>query len=81
MVKENTVNLRYSIYSPSLGYHFPFLHAGFLVSSSYPVRIIVDGMQDIEANNEEELTASLKKIFNAPSTVETIEKILSLTQE
>jgi hypothetical protein len=37
-------------------------------------------MNDIVAKNESELTAALTKIFNAPSTIETIQRLMSLAQ-
>jgi hypothetical protein len=81
-IKDNEVHLVFSLYTQSLGYHFPFLRVKFAVEPVYPVTIAADKMTDvIVANDENELTASLAKIFNAPSTVETIQRLMSLVQQ
>ncbi len=80
-IQENEVKVQFSLYSRKLSYHFPFMRAEFLVESGYPVRVVADKMKDIVANDENELTASLGKIFNAPSTVSTIQRLMSLAQQ
>ena len=45
------------------------------------VTVIADKMPEIIANDETELTSSLAKIFNALSTVETVQRLMSLTQQ
>lgn len=79
-IKDNKVEVIFSLYTRALSYHFPFLRAKFAVEPVYPVTVIADKMPDVVANNENELTASLAKIFNAPSTVETIQRLMSLAQ-
>jgi hypothetical protein len=80
-IKDNKVEVSFSLYSRTLGYHFPFLRAKFEVEPIYPVTVVTDKMADVVANDEKELTASLAKIFSAPSTVETIQKLMSLAQK
>lgn len=79
-IKDNVVEVPCSLYTPSLSYHFPFLRAKFAVDPVYPVTVVADKMTDVVANDENELTASLAKIFNAPSTIETIQRLMSLAQ-
>lgn len=78
---DNTVEASYSLYTRLLSYHHPFLRAKFGVEPSYPVTVVTDKMRDAAANDEEELTALLSKIFNAPSTIETIQRLMSLAQK
>ena len=80
-IKDNTVEVFFSLYARSLSYHFPFLRAKFAVDPVYPVTVVADKMTDVVANDENELTASLAKIFSAPSTVETIQRLMSLAQQ
>ena len=80
-ITDNQVKAAFSLYAPSLGYHFPFLRAKFAVDAVYPVTVSADKLPDVVANNENELTASLAKIFNAPTTVETIQRLMSLAQQ
>src|SRR4029077_17527066 len=80
-IKDNNVELTFSFYDPSLIYHFPFLRAKFAVEPPYPVTVVADKMPDVVANDENQLTAALTRIFNAPSTVETIQRLISLSQQ
>ena len=80
-IKDNKVEVSFTLYAPSLSYHFPFLRAKFAVEPVYPVTVVADKLTDVVANDENELTASLAKIFNAPSTVETIQSLMSLAQQ
>ena len=80
-IKDNQVEVVFSLYARSLSYHFPFLRAKFAVESVYPVTVVADKMTEVVANNESELTASLAEIFNAPSTVETIQRLMALSQQ
>ena len=79
-IKDNKVEVSFSLYARSLSYHFPFLRAKFAVEPVYPVTVVADKMTDVVANNENELIASLARIFNAPSTIETIQRLMSLGQ-
>ena len=80
-MKDNNFQSSFSLYSPALRYHYPFLRAKFALEPVYPVTISPDKMTEIVANDEKELIAALTKIFNAPSTVETIQRLMSLGQE
>jgi hypothetical protein len=80
-ITDNQVEAAFSLYSRSLGYHFPFLRAKFAVERVYPVTVAADKLPDTVVNNEEELTKALAEIFNAPSTVETIQRLMSLSQQ
>ena len=81
LIKDNMVEVPFSLYTPSLSYHFPFLRAKFAVEPVYPVTITADKLDDVVANDENELTASLAKIFNASTTIETIQRLMSLAQQ
>jgi hypothetical protein len=81
LVRENIADATYSLYSATLSYHFPFLRAQFSVDSGYPVTLTADKMTEVVAKDETELLASLAKIFNAPTTVDTIQRLMSLTQQ
>jgi len=80
-IKDNEVEVVFSLYTPTLPYHFPFLRAKFAVEPLYPVTVVADKMTDVVASDENELTASLAKIFNSPSTVDTIQRLMSLAQQ
>jgi hypothetical protein len=79
-ISDGLVDTSFTLYARSLGYHFPFLRAKFPLSSHYPVTLTAYEMPDVVANDENELIASLGKIFNAPSTIETIRSLMSLAQ-
>lgn len=79
-IKDEKVVVAYSLYSPSLSYHFPFLRVTFAIEPVYPVTIVADKLPEVIADNETALIASLGKIFNAPSTVATIQRLMSLAQ-
>ncbi len=81
LIKDNKVDAAFSLWAPSLSYHYPFLRAKFAVEPFYPVTLVADKMSEMVAKDENELTASLASIFNAPSTVETIQKLMSLAQQ
>src|SRR5450432_871524 len=80
-IKGNQVEAAFSLYARSLRYHFPFLRAKFAVEPVYPVTVTADKLPDVVANNEDDLTASLATIFSAPSTIETIQRLMSLAQQ
>ena len=77
-IRGNVVEARFSLYSRSLAYHYPFLVAKFPVDPLYPVTLTPDKMAEVQANNEQELIAALANIFNAPTTKETIQKLMGL---
>jgi hypothetical protein len=77
---SDQVDASFSLYARSLSYHFPFLRARFPLQGLYPVTLTAYKMADVVANDENELIASLGKIFSAPSTVETIQNLMSLAQ-
>ena len=74
------VDVEFSLYVPTLQYHYPFMRIQFAVNHFYPVRIFADNSQEITASDEMKLTVELEKIFNAPSTVKTIQGLLAITQ-
>ena len=78
LIQQNIVEATYTLFSPKLRYHYPFLRAQFPVVSGYPVTVTADKMTDVVAKDETELIASLAKIFNAPTTVDTIQRLMSL---
>ena len=77
-IKGDQVRSAFSLYSPRLGYGYPFLRAIFPVDKFYPVRVIADKVDEITANNESELIEALAKVFNSPTTIETIQRLLTL---
>jgi hypothetical protein len=44
------------------------------------VTLVVHQMEDVVAKDEAELIAALAKIFNAPSTVEVVNRLASLAK-
>ncbi len=77
-IRNDKVSVSYSLYVPRLVYLFPFMRIEFGVEASYPVRVIMDKMDDALAKDEDELKALLAKLFQAQSTVTTIERLMSL---
>jgi hypothetical protein len=73
--------VRFILWTPALAYQFPFLRLKFGVLQMYPVTVVADKMNDAVANDENELTELLTKIFNAPSTVATIQRLMALAKE
>ena len=49
-IKDNKVEVLFSLYTRSLSYHFPFLRAKFAVDPVYPVTVVADKMTDVVAN-------------------------------
>jgi len=72
------VNVTYTLWTAPLRYHYPFMSVQFPVDTGYPVKLVADKVPDMEARDENELKTALARIFNAPSTVETIQRLLSL---
>jgi hypothetical protein len=79
-IKNDNVEVAFSLYTQALSYHFPFLRAIFAVDPVYPVKVVPDKMPEAVANDENELTTLLGKIFSAPTTIATIQRLLSLSQ-
>lgn len=79
-INDNNVEVLFSLYTRALSYHYPFLRATFAVDPVYPVTVVADKIADAVSNDESELIALLDKIFNAPSTVATIQRLMSLSQ-
>ena len=77
---ENAASVTFNLYTPALRYHYPFLTITFPVDTSYPVKVVADKVPDAVANNENDLIASLTEIFNAPSTVQTIQRLMGLAE-
>jgi hypothetical protein len=80
-IKDNDAQVAFSLYSQPLSYHYPFMRARFAVSSLYPVTVVADKMPEVVANDENQLIAALATIFKAPSTVDTIQRLMSLAQQ
>lgn len=79
-IKDNDVEAPFDLLCIPLAYSFPFMRAIFRVDAAYPVKLVAHRMPDIVANDESELIAALATIFKAPSTVETIKRLMSLMQ-
>lgn len=80
VIKEKRVAAPFNLYVPALSYHFPFLRAEFDIASFYPVKVTASKLQEVTAKNEKELIAALAEIFRAPSTVETVQGLMSLVK-
>lgn len=82
IIRGNRIDVEYKLYAPPpMSFSYPFLRARFAFDADYPVTLVADKMDDIVANNESELTEALAKIFNAPSTAATIQRLMSLSRE
>ena len=77
-IEDDMAKLRCVLSTPQLSYHYPFMTVKYSVANPYPVSITADKMEEVVVNNEKELTASLIKIFNASTTIDTIQKLMSL---
>jgi hypothetical protein len=74
------VSFECSLYSRTLGYMYPFLKMRFPMADLYPVELVADKMPDaLRAANEEELLGILEKVFQATSTIDTIQKLIALS--
>jgi hypothetical protein len=80
-IKDNVIVFTYSLYAKLLGYHFPFLRVTFGLLQSYPVKLVADRMAELVAGDETELNAHLATIFNAPTTKETVERLIALSRK
>ncbi len=59
---------------------YPFLKVRFPMADLYPVELVADKLPDtLRAANEEELLGMLGKVFQSPSTVDTIQKLIALS--
>lgn len=79
-IDYDVVKLSCSFYVESLSYYFPFMRAKWSVDSNYPVALAADKLEDTVVENEGELSEALAKIFRAPSTIETIQRLMFLAQ-
>jgi len=77
-IKDNEIKLTFTIWSGVLRYHYPFIRATFAVDPPYPVTLVADKMPDSVANDENELKAALAKIFNSPTTKDTVQRLMTL---
>lgn len=73
--------MSFGLLVPSLLYQFPFMQITFPIDEMYPVKVIADKWGDAMAKDENELTTLLGKIFTAPSTVGTIQRLLALAKQ
>lgn len=81
LVRDNNVlSTSFSFWTPLLKYHFPFLKVSFKVDEPYPVELVADKIGEKVARDEKELLNVLAEIFNATSTVETIERLMALAR-
>lgn len=79
-ITDQTMSLSYSLFASKLRYHYPFLEVRFPVADGYPVELTADKMPDrFRATNEQELLKVLGEIFQRPSTIETIQRLISLS--
>jgi len=81
IIENNIVEAQFSLYAPFLRYHFPFMRIKFSIDSPYPVTIAADKMVELVANNENELLSSLAKVFGSPTTIETVQRLMSLSPQ
>jgi hypothetical protein len=80
-ISGKTVSLTFSLWASTFGYHYPFLKVQFPMVDGYPVELVADKFPDtLRAANEEELLATLGKIFQAPSTIDIVQKLIALSQ-
>jgi hypothetical protein len=79
-ISEKVAAVDCSLFSPTLKYMYPFLKVRFPVVELYPVELIADKFPDtLRATNEEELLEMLGKVFQSPSTIDTIQKLIALS--
>ena len=79
-ISEGFASLDCSLLSPTLSYMYPFLKVRFPMVDLYPVELVADKMPDtLRAANEEELLGMLGKVFQSPSTIDTIQKLIALS--
>lgn len=79
-INKDSVVASFALMVPALSYMFPFLQAKFAVSVPYPVTVVAHQREDVVAKDETELIAALASIFNAPSTIEAINRLASLAK-
>jgi hypothetical protein len=79
-ISDGFVSLDCRLFSRTLSYLYPFLTVRFPVVDGYPVELVADKVPDtLRAANEEELVGMLGKIFQSPSTIDTIQKLIALS--
>lgn len=77
-IRGDVVRQQFTLYVRALSYHFPFMSVEFAVEPFYPAKITIDKMRDQTANDEEELKGVLANAFTAPTTISTIQRLMSL---
>jgi hypothetical protein len=79
-ISKEFVSLDCRLYSPTLSYMYPFLTVRFPVVDLYPVELVADKLPGtLRAANEDELLGMLGKVFQSPSTIDTIQKLIALS--
>lgn len=78
-ISNGFVILDCKLYAPKISYMYPFLKVKFPVADGYPVELVADKIPEtFPAANEEELLRTLGKIFQSPSTIDTIQNLIAL---
>ena len=79
-ISEGFASFDVSLFSRTLSYFYPFLKVRFPMVDLYPVELVADKVPGtLRAANEEELLNMLGKVFQAPSTIDTIQKLIALS--
>lgn len=78
-ISGEILSLQFALYARKLAYMFPFLTARFPIIEGYPVELIADKVPPLRAANEEELVDMLGRIFQSPSTIETVQRLISIS--
>lgn len=79
-ISEGFASIQCRLYSPALSYMYPFLKVRFPMVDGYPVELVADKVPDtLRAANEQELLDMLGKVFQSPSTIDTIQKLIALS--
>jgi len=81
LIKDDKVTVRFNLFVRDLTYSYPFLTVSFAVNPVYPVSLVADKVPELSVANEEELIAALTRIFNAPPTIETVQRLMSLARQ
>jgi hypothetical protein len=79
-ISEGFASFKVELFSPTLKYMYPFLKVRFPMVDGYPVELVADKIPEtLHAGNEEELLDMLGRVFQAPSTIDTIQKLIALS--
>jgi hypothetical protein len=80
-ISGETASIACKLYAPALSYMYPFLNVRFPLLDEYPVELDVDKVPEtLHAKNQEELLSVLERIFQLPSTIDTIQKLIALSR-